>query len=175
MVGVVNQDKPLNYNYFRDYDPQTGRYIESDPIGLAGGSPSTYGYAGNNPISNVDPTGLSPGSIILKLFYQNKKGSSCPNDDEKSRCKQVKNDAIQSCSDSTLPTRDYGISFQRCVNKYIEDQGCGPGGTPLPESSPVLPPVPSPSNKQLPSQSTTAAELLFLALLGLFGGALASP
>ncbi len=47
-----------NYNYFRDYDPTTGRYIESDPIGLAGGSPSTYAYAGGNPFSNFDPLGL---------------------------------------------------------------------------------------------------------------------
>jgi len=47
-----------DYNYLRDYDPTTGRYIESDPIGLAGGSPSTYAYAGGNPFSNFDPLGL---------------------------------------------------------------------------------------------------------------------
>jgi len=48
----------LNYNYFRDYDPQTGRYIESDPSGLGGGSASTYAYAGAAPVSKYDPLGL---------------------------------------------------------------------------------------------------------------------
>lgn len=48
----------LNYNQFRDYDSSTGRYIESDPIGLRGG-PTTYGYALGNPLFYVDPTGLA--------------------------------------------------------------------------------------------------------------------
>jgi RHS repeat-associated protein len=52
-------DKETNthYNYFRDYDPGTGRYVEADPIGLAGGI-NGYTYALSNPLRNTDPYGL---------------------------------------------------------------------------------------------------------------------
>ena len=49
----------LNYNMARDYDPAVGRYVESDPVGLRGGSYSTYAYAGGNPLTLSDPLGLS--------------------------------------------------------------------------------------------------------------------
>ena len=47
----------MNYNYFRDYDPATGRYVESDPIGLDGGM-STFSYTSSAPLSFSDPFGL---------------------------------------------------------------------------------------------------------------------
>ncbi len=48
----------LNQNYFRDYDPATGRYGQSDPIGLRGGS-STFGYALQAPFVHMDFYGLA--------------------------------------------------------------------------------------------------------------------
>jgi RHS repeat-associated protein len=47
----------VHSNYFRDFDPATGRYIESDPIGLEAGI-NTYAYVAANPLENVDPLGL---------------------------------------------------------------------------------------------------------------------
>ena len=55
----------LYYNRYRDYDTSTGRYIQADPIGLAGGA-NPYSYAEANPLRYMDPDGLkaSTGAVI---------------------------------------------------------------------------------------------------------------
>lgn len=51
----------LHQNYHRDYDPATGKYWESDPLGMKAGV-NTYTYVMDNPEAYNDPTGLQAAS-----------------------------------------------------------------------------------------------------------------
>ncbi|MFZ2754483.1 MAG: RHS repeat-associated core domain-containing protein, partial [Lysobacteraceae bacterium] len=64
-----DSDSGMNYNYFRDYDPSTGRYVQSDPIGLDGGI-STYGYVGGNPLTGMDPYGLQEVLLAPRFLFE---------------------------------------------------------------------------------------------------------
>ncbi|RKZ77734.1 MAG: hypothetical protein DRR16_29110, partial [Candidatus Parabeggiatoa sp. nov. 3] len=63
-----DEESGLHYNRFRYYDPQTGRFISSDPIGLIGGL-NTYWYA-KNPVLWVDVKGLCPTHLTLEEYLK---------------------------------------------------------------------------------------------------------
>ena len=72
-VGYAGAGTPTSaaggYVYLRNrwYDPQTGRFLSQDPIGLAGGV-NLYAYAGNNPVTFTDPFGLYPDGDCCKAL-----------------------------------------------------------------------------------------------------------
>lgn len=64
--GLLNEQvdaSGLMYRRNRYYDPQTGRFTQEDPIGIAGGL-NVYGYAAGDPVSYSDPYGLCPESML---------------------------------------------------------------------------------------------------------------
>jgi RHS repeat-associated protein len=58
---VFDAETGLHYNWHRVYIPSTGRYAQSDPIGLNGGI-NTFIYVENNPLLIIDPMGWMGGS-----------------------------------------------------------------------------------------------------------------
>jgi RHS repeat-associated protein len=151
----------LTYNYFRDYDPQTGRYLESDPIGLQGGSYSTYSYANSNPISNFDQLGLAS-SMAQQMFPQPAtatSGQACPNSEDKQHCDELLQIDTDTCNAITKRRgRSAGEScHSSATQRYAaclrgkplpplntwNNQVPGPTPNPVPPTVPVIP-LPSP-------------------------------
>ncbi|MFC0583873.1 RHS repeat-associated core domain-containing protein, partial [Ralstonia solanacearum] len=65
---VYDAETGKHYNANRDYDPASGRYVQSDPIGLNGGQWSTYAYVGGNPTRYTDASGLCPWCVVWGLI-----------------------------------------------------------------------------------------------------------
>ena len=65
----LDRETGLHYNLFRYYDPDSGRFTQPDPIGLAGGL-NLYQYA-PNPVGWVDPWGLMSCSSDVKVLREN--------------------------------------------------------------------------------------------------------
>jgi RHS repeat-associated protein len=58
----------LHYNWNRYYNPASGRYTQTDPIGFSAGDENLYGYAYSNPLSYIDPEGLLADTILDITF-----------------------------------------------------------------------------------------------------------
>jgi len=56
--GVVDEGSGIYFMKNRYYDATTGRFLQKDPIGFAGGQTNLYAYVGGNPVTGIDPTGL---------------------------------------------------------------------------------------------------------------------
>jgi len=76
-----DEETGLHYNYFRYYDPSTGRYITADPLGInglmdvlgdefTGQDAGLYTYSKNNPLNNIDPFGLTTYSFGFGGSFQ---------------------------------------------------------------------------------------------------------
>jgi RHS repeat-associated protein len=156
-------ESALNYNYFRDYDPTMGRYVESDPIGLAGGSYSTYAYAGGNPISRIDPMGLMS-STAQQMFPQPAtatSGQACPNSDDhceeqaqkdEAICRTLSSPAVRARCWESANERYGACRAKRPIPPLVVWQVPGPVPNPVPvlplpspvPITPVVPPVVEP-------------------------------
>lgn len=150
--GICNRRS--HSNYFRDYDPATGRYVESDPLGLAGGSYSTYAYANGNSIGNTDPTGLQPQGV-WDLIHQHSSGvppaSACSDDDH---CEQQMQKDEEVCRNLPNGTDEEKAIRSRCWSSANERYGACRAKRPLPPlvtwrnvptlPLPITPPAPVP-------------------------------
>ena len=61
-----DEETGLYYNRFRYYNPETGQYTQQDPIGLAGGNPTLYGYVCDTN-TQIDVLGLSWSDVLKNL------------------------------------------------------------------------------------------------------------
>lgn len=64
----ADAESGTHYNLMRDYDPETGRYLTPDPLGLFDGT-NQYAYVHSNPISGTDPLGLYDAYVHFYMTY----------------------------------------------------------------------------------------------------------
>jgi len=122
---VYDAESGMNYNYFRDYDSGTGRYVESDPVGLKAGV-ATYSYVLSSPEMLDDPTGLF--TVLLDGDCKECKAADSNNDNLKnkiqaacSNLRGITNVHLRNCIDNRCKSKDSVVTIQcRC---FVQGSG----------------------------------------------------
>jgi len=137
-----DKETGLSYNYFRDFDPNLGRYIQSDPIGLKGGL-NTYSYVNSIPLNFADPQGksftwlgLAAGGLIIYGGY-----SLWKSYDDQIQCEKeciVKCNITRCGRDDPTDDTNEPRCINTCVPQCIINRGPkkGPTGPRPPDSTP---------------------------------------
>jgi RHS repeat-associated protein len=126
-----DEETGLHQNWHRYYDPSTGRYITSDPIGLDGGL-NSYTYVGGNPLRWADPFGLAV-QICTKFWHPHTFicvdgycSGKYPSGNPFASPGDVRDDSLNkpsaSCSDVPNNKCDQN-SFEQCVAKRLSNRG----------------------------------------------------
>ncbi len=101
----------LNYNYFRDYNPVIGRYVQADPIGLRGGL-NLYAYVDGNPVMALDPNGLHIAGQYESPYHLYYDSQPKPGD----KCGSCDVGKILKCIwDNRWSTPDETMNFTKCT------------------------------------------------------------
>ena len=115
----IDEESGLHYNFFRDYDTATGRFIERDPTGLDGGS-SEYVYVEANPLRLMDPLGLAPEGSFPGSSGQNYCAFACALGEQLRKMSDV--DDKEHCA--RIGKHRSGVPYEALLYTDLSATGC---------------------------------------------------
>ena len=133
----------LDYNYFRDYEAGTGRYVESDPIGLGGGM-ATYAYSTSSPLMFTDWSGLSP-DCCMRAYQANLFGAYPMGKAPAGGLTVCCDGKLMGCANPFLPNQSTSDQIIiRCIKRHEDEhadyqaQPCSDCGVSAPPPTPWI-------------------------------------